>query len=115
MSYHDNGSAFGQKCSRKHAGRAGVEPFALFHLRPVYGFIFLFKWIEERRSRRKPQEETFVEDEKVVNSIFFAQQVCVLVHPYPDFKHTWSSADLGFRFRWVQSNPLFYSVHACIV
>jgi len=45
---------------------------------PVYGFIFLFRWIEERRSRRKivEQTESFVKDEEVVNSIFFAQQVC---------------------------------------
>lgn len=44
---------------------------------PVYGFIFLFRWIEERRSRRKiiDQSETFVKDDDVVNSIFFAQQV----------------------------------------
>lgn len=44
---------------------------------PVYGFIFLFRWIEERRSRRKiiDQSETFVKDDEVVNSIFFAQQV----------------------------------------
>ncbi|XP_073229835.1 uncharacterized protein [Porites lutea] len=43
---------------------------------PVYGFIFLFKWIEERRSRRKmqPLEEMFVEDENIVRDIFFAQQ-----------------------------------------
>lgn len=63
---------------------------------PVYGFIFLFKWIEERRARtrynsypssltngtdgssavkkdlRKP---VFVEDEETVNSFFFAQQI----------------------------------------
>ncbi|KAL9959779.1 hypothetical protein ACROYT_G033134 [Oculina patagonica] len=44
---------------------------------PVYGFIFLFKWIEERRSRRKiqPLEEMFVEDEEIIRDIFFAQQV----------------------------------------
>jgi len=44
---------------------------------PVYGFIFLFKWIEERRSRRKvaQEEESFVMDEEIVNKIFFAQQV----------------------------------------
>lgn len=44
---------------------------------PVYGFIFLFRWIEERRARRKIVEttETFVKDEDAVNSIFFAQQV----------------------------------------
>ncbi|GIY32893.1 ubiquitin carboxyl-terminal hydrolase calypso [Caerostris extrusa] len=46
-------------------------------VRPVYGFIFLFKWIEERRSRRKvtASEENFVEDEETINSIFFAQQM----------------------------------------
>ncbi|XP_074609612.1 uncharacterized protein LOC141863822 isoform X2 [Acropora palmata] len=44
---------------------------------PVYGFIFLFKWIEERRSRRKiqPLEEMFVENEDIIRDIFFAQQV----------------------------------------
>lgn len=43
----------------------------------MYGFIFLFKWIEERRSRRKVviQEEKFVEKEEIVNSIFFAHQL----------------------------------------
>lgn len=44
---------------------------------PVYGFIFLFRWIEERRARRKVVDtsEIFVKDEETVNSIFFAQQV----------------------------------------
>nr|MBE5724620.1 calypso [Cucujiformia] len=44
---------------------------------PVYGFIFLFRWVEERRSRRKivEQQETFVKDEEIVNNIFFAQQM----------------------------------------
>ncbi|XP_036227891.2 ubiquitin carboxyl-terminal hydrolase calypso isoform X2 [Bactrocera oleae] len=45
---------------------------------PVYGFIFLFRWIEERRARRKIVEATaeiFVKDEEEVSSIFFAQQV----------------------------------------
>lgn len=51
----------------------------------VYGFIFLFKWIEERRSRwrsRTDQNNTngsqsgdFIESEDIVNEIFFAQQV----------------------------------------
>lgn len=43
----------------------------------VLGFIFLFKWIEERRSRRKniDEEHLYVKDEDVVNSIFFAQQM----------------------------------------
>ncbi len=49
--------------------------------RPVYGFIFLFKWIEERRARRKiiNEDESFVMDEEVVNNMFFAQQVKLLV------------------------------------
>ncbi|KAI8511623.1 Ubiquitin carboxyl-terminal hydrolase bap1 [Branchiostoma belcheri] len=45
---------------------------------PVYGFIFLFKWSEERRSRRKvgpSMEESFVADEDIVNDMFFAQQL----------------------------------------
>ncbi len=43
----------------------------------MYGFIFLFKWIEERRARRKiiSEDESFVMDENVVNNMFFAQQV----------------------------------------
>jgi len=43
----------------------------------VLGFIFLFKWIEERRSRRKniDEAEIFVKDPDIVNSIFFAQQM----------------------------------------
>ena len=53
----------------------GILNFLSF--RPVYGFIFLFKWIEERRSRRKitHEEESFVTDPEVVNNMFFAQQV----------------------------------------
>ncbi|CAD7011493.1 ubiquitin carboxyl-terminal hydrolase calypso [Ceratitis capitata] len=45
---------------------------------PVYGFIFLFRWMEERRARRKIVEATaeiFVKDEEEVSRIFFAQQV----------------------------------------
>lgn len=43
----------------------------------VLGFIFLFKWIEERRSRRKniDEDHLYVKDPDVVNSIFFAQQM----------------------------------------
>jgi len=45
----------------------------------VYGFIYLFPWIEERRSRRKNIEETsestLERDESIVNNIFFAEQV----------------------------------------
>jgi hypothetical protein len=42
-----------------------------------YGAIFLFRWIEERRSRRKllDEEELYVRSEEEVNSIFFAYQV----------------------------------------
>ncbi|KAK3910644.1 Ubiquitin carboxyl-terminal hydrolase calypso [Frankliniella fusca] len=63
-------------------GVKGVQVEEIYDLQkslegPVYGFIFLFRWIEERRSRRKiiDQSETFVKDDEVVNSIFFAQQM----------------------------------------
>ncbi|XP_049275527.1 ubiquitin carboxyl-terminal hydrolase BAP1 [Rhipicephalus sanguineus] len=63
-------------------GVKGVQVDEIYDLQksiegPVYGFIFLFKWIEERRSRRKVvvQEEKFVEKEEIVNSIFFAHQI----------------------------------------
>ena len=41
------------------------------------GFIFLFKWIEDRRARRKLIEEDalLVKDPDTINSIFFAHQV----------------------------------------
>ncbi|GAB1298686.1 Ubiquitin carboxyl-terminal hydrolase BAP1 [Apodemus speciosus] len=45
---------------------------------PVYGFIFLFKWIEERRSRRKVStlvDDTSVIDDDIVNNMFFAHQL----------------------------------------
>lgn len=64
-------------------GVKGVQVEEIYDLQkpiegPVYGFIFLFRWIEERRARRKMVEnaaEIFVKDEEKVNSIFFAQQV----------------------------------------
>lgn len=63
-------------------GVKGVQVEEIYDLHkpldsPVYGFIFLFRWIEERRSRRKVVEQTeiFVKDEDVVNNIFFAQQM----------------------------------------
>lgn len=63
-------------------GVKGVQVEEIYDLQkslegPVYGFIFLFRWIEERRSRRKvvEQDESFVKDEETVNNIFFAQQV----------------------------------------
>ena len=42
-----------------------------------YGAIFLFRWIDDRRSRRKivDEQELYVKDEEVVNNIFFAQQI----------------------------------------
>ena len=42
-----------------------------------FGAIFLFKWIDDRRSRRKivDEQELYVKDEETINSIFFAQQV----------------------------------------
>lgn len=52
--------------------------FIFIFFSPVYGFIFLFKWIEERRSRRKVNtlvDETSVIDEEIVNDMFFAHQV----------------------------------------
>jgi hypothetical protein len=68
-------------------GVKGVQVEEIYDLQkslegPVYGFIFLFRWIEERRSRRKivDQSESFVKDEDVVNNIFFAQQVIFLVY-----------------------------------
>ncbi|CAH0393632.1 unnamed protein product [Bemisia tabaci] len=63
-------------------GVKGVQVEEIYDLQkpidgPVYGFIFLFRWIEERRSRRKviDQSDLFVKDEEVVNNIFFAQQM----------------------------------------
>ncbi|XP_049769281.1 ubiquitin carboxyl-terminal hydrolase calypso isoform X2 [Schistocerca cancellata] len=63
-------------------GVKGVQVEEIYDLQkslegPVYGFIFLFRWIEERRSRRKIVDEidSFVKDEEVVNNIFFAQQM----------------------------------------
>ena len=44
--------------------------------RHVYGFIFLFKWTEERKSRRKASyPEDTVYNEQMENDMFFAQQI----------------------------------------
>ncbi|KAJ0176611.1 hypothetical protein K1T71_007790 [Dendrolimus kikuchii] len=63
-------------------GVKGVQVEEIYDLHkplesPVYGFIFLFRWIEERRSRRKfvEQIESYVRDEETINNIFFAQQM----------------------------------------
>lgn len=67
-------------------GVKGVQVEEIYDLQkslegPVYGFIFLFRWIEERRSRRKvvEQDESFVKDEEIVNNIFFVQQVFLCI------------------------------------
>ena len=44
----------------------------------VYGFIFLFRWIEDRRARRKLIEEENLYVKNNVKSLFFAQQVWFL-------------------------------------
>eukprot|EP00794_Sanderia_malayensis_P006149 gene6149-6855_t len=62
-------------------GVKGVEVEEIYDLgKPieghVYGLIFLFKWTEERRSRRKiPPREVFIENDDIVNNMFFAQQI----------------------------------------
>ncbi|XP_067271742.1 ubiquitin carboxyl-terminal hydrolase BAP1 isoform X2 [Pseudorasbora parva] len=64
-------------------GVTGVQVEEIYDLQskcqsPVYGFIFLFKWIEERRSRRKVStlvDETSVIDDEIVNDMFFAHQL----------------------------------------
>lgn len=63
-------------------GVKGVQLEEIYDLQkqldsPVYGFIFLFRWIEERRSRRKIVDQTdiFVKNDDAINSIFFAQQM----------------------------------------
>ncbi|WAR24971.1 BAP1-like protein [Mya arenaria] len=63
-------------------GVKGVQVEEIYDLQKsfegtTYGFIFLFRWIEERRSRRKTttDEESFVTDSDIVNNIFFAQQM----------------------------------------
>ncbi|XP_065067367.1 ubiquitin carboxyl-terminal hydrolase BAP1-like [Rhopilema esculentum] len=62
-------------------GVKGVEVEEIYDLsKPieghVYGLIFLFKWTEERRSRRKnPTRESFIENDEIVNNMFFAQQI----------------------------------------
>jgi len=49
----------------------------LIEKKPCYGAIFLFRWIEDRRSRRKivEEESLYVKDEEKINQIFFAQQI----------------------------------------
>ncbi|XP_003745630.1 ubiquitin carboxyl-terminal hydrolase BAP1 [Galendromus occidentalis] len=65
-------------------GAEGVQVEEIYDLdRPidsptVYGYIFLFKWMEERRARRKfdsDGESKLVTDENIVNNMFFAHQI----------------------------------------
>lgn len=64
-------------------GVNGVQVEEIYDLKKpiegtVYGFIFLFRWIEDRRARRKFAETTvdiYQRDENIVNSIFFAHQI----------------------------------------
>lgn len=55
--------------------------YNLSNFRQIYGFIFLFKWTKDRRSRRMMQEqlqaEQFAYDTVIADKIFFAQQVSV--------------------------------------
>jgi len=54
-----------------------LESEHLVKKKPCYGAIFLFKWAEDRRSRRKivEEESLYVKDEDQINKIFFAQQI----------------------------------------
>ncbi|XP_002126151.2 ubiquitin carboxyl-terminal hydrolase BAP1-like [Ciona intestinalis] len=64
-------------------GVKGVQVDEIYDLQEtikgnVYGFIFLFKWNEVGRSRRKVQatvDEPFCKDEEIVNKMFFAHQL----------------------------------------
>lgn len=49
----------------------------LFFIFSSFLSVLPYRWIEERRSRRKVVENTdnYVQDEAVVNNMFFAQQV----------------------------------------
>lgn len=66
----------------KDFGVNGVELEEIYDLankmkRPVYGFIFLFRWVEERRNRRKiiDQTDIYVKDDDIINNMFFARQI----------------------------------------
>uniref|UniRef100_A0A8C4PNJ4 Ubiquitin carboxyl-terminal hydrolase BAP1 n=1 Tax=Equus asinus asinus TaxID=83772 RepID=A0A8C4PNJ4_EQUAS len=73
----------GEEGTRRAGGVKGVQVEEIYDLQskcqgPVYGFIFLFKWIEERRSRRKVStlvDDTSVIDDDIVNNMFFAHQL----------------------------------------
>ncbi|XP_040484647.1 ubiquitin carboxyl-terminal hydrolase BAP1 isoform X2 [Ursus americanus] len=87
-------------------GVKGVQVEEIYDLQskcqgPVYGFIFLFKWIEERRSRRKVStlvDDTSVIDDDIVNNMFFAHQLIpnsCATHALLSVLLNCSSVDLG--------------------
>ena len=78
-------------------GACGVQVEEIYDLHkamdgPIFGYIFLFRWTEERRSRRKtnPDTEQFVKDESTVNSMFFAHQVCHKSFQCPEILFSWN-------------------------
>ncbi|KAG5216051.1 hypothetical protein JEQ12_001627 [Ovis aries] len=68
---------------------------------PVYGFIFLFKWIEERQSCHKVStlvDDTSVIDDDIVNNMFFAHQLIpnsCATHALLTVLLNFSNVDLG--------------------
>ena len=43
---------------------------------PVYGYVFLFQWVEERRARKKAMnEECYITEPSVLKNMFFAHQI----------------------------------------
>ena len=69
----------------KSTGAKGVQIEEVYDLQkpiegPVFGFIFLFKWIEERRARRKVQsiaDDAYVTNPGLLKEMFFAHQVSI--------------------------------------
>ncbi|XP_029341106.1 ubiquitin carboxyl-terminal hydrolase calypso-like [Acyrthosiphon pisum] len=63
-------------------GVSGVQLEEIYDLQQsldgqVYGFVFLFRCVEERRGRKKnvDQKGIFIKDDVAINSIFFAHQM----------------------------------------
>ena len=43
---------------------------------PVYGYVFLFQWVEERRARKKAMnEECYITEPTILKNMFFAHQI----------------------------------------
>lgn len=73
------------------------------------GFILLFKWIEERRSRRNKlsdEETLFVKDEEEVNKIFFAHQVSVVTEALILSRSRDRNANYALCMGWQKSGSL---------